>query len=94
VRKVAKAVDPNMYKILPVDDPIDIPSIEWPKEVQVSAVPNWEKMIAMYERQAKNKRKEEKLSDHETPVENEHDEEEPNRDEGDKDNDHRERELS
>jgi hypothetical protein len=78
VRKVAKVIDPNMYKILPVDDPIQIPPIEWPKEVQISAVPDWEKMLAMYKSRAKNKRKEENSDEEKTPTKNnEQDEEEP-----------------
>lgn len=59
VRKVATAIDPNMYHILPVDNPTEIPPIDWPTEVQVSAVPNWEKKLAQYKQRA-NQRKETK----------------------------------
>jgi hypothetical protein len=94
VRKVAKVIDPNIYKILPVDDPTQIPPIEWPKEVQVSAVPNWEKMVAMYKRRGKNKQQEEKSDDEETPAENEQDEVAASRDDGNEKNSHVEKELS
>jgi hypothetical protein len=39
VRKVARAIDPNMYKILPVDLPQQIPPISWPSDVRMSPVP-------------------------------------------------------
>jgi hypothetical protein len=47
IRMVATAIDPNnMYRILPVDDNDDIPPIAWPKEVQLSPVPDWPKTVA------------------------------------------------
>jgi hypothetical protein len=77
VRKVASAIDPNMYKLLPVEDPVQIPPIEWPKEVQVSMVPNWEKMLAMYKYRAENKRSQEKeVENEETPADPHADEDE------------------
>jgi len=43
VRKVARAIDPNMYKILPVDLPQQIPPISWPSDVRMSPVPHFGK---------------------------------------------------
>ena len=55
IRKVATMIDPNMYRILPVDDPEDIPPISWPKEVQLSPVPDWEKTVTEYKKLAQEK---------------------------------------
>jgi hypothetical protein len=46
IRKVATAIDHNLFKLLPVDDPEEIPPISWPKEVKISPVPDWEKKLA------------------------------------------------
>lgn len=46
IRKVATSIDANIYAILPVDQPADIPPIGWPNEVKLSPVPNWEKKLA------------------------------------------------
>jgi hypothetical protein len=46
IRKVAYVIDPNLHRILPVDDPGQIPPIGWPKEVKLSPVPDWEKKLA------------------------------------------------
>eukprot|EP00934_Nitzschia_sp_Nitz4_P009176 Nitzschia sp. Nitz4//scaffold438_size7339//211//1869//NITZ4_009158-RA/size7339-processed-gene-0.0-mRNA-1//1//CDS//3329551856//9166//frame0 len=46
IRKVATSLDPNMYRILPVDHPSSIPPILWPLDVKVSPVPtDWNKKI-------------------------------------------------
>jgi hypothetical protein len=45
IRKVATAIDENLFHLLPVDTPEQIPAIEWPREVQISPVPNWEKKL-------------------------------------------------
>jgi hypothetical protein len=60
VRKVATAIDPNMYRILPVDDNNDIPPITWPKEVRLSPVPDWKKRVAEFKKKHAAKRKETK----------------------------------
>eukprot|EP00980_Cylindrotheca_fusiformis_P002142 scaffold481_cov208-Cylindrotheca_fusiformis.AAC.8 len=46
VRKVSSILDPNLFSLLPVEDPDDIPEISWPKEVKISPVPDWEKKVA------------------------------------------------
>ncbi len=46
VRKVATAIDHNLFEILPVDRPEDIPPIGWPREVDLSPKPNWQKKMA------------------------------------------------
>ena len=46
IRKVSSAIDPNLFHILPVDSPEEIPSIGWPHEVQISPLPDWEKQLA------------------------------------------------
>ncbi|VEU43371.1 unnamed protein product [Pseudo-nitzschia multistriata] len=58
VRKVARAIDPNMYTILPVDRPDQIPPISWPAEVEIGPVPDWEKTKAELIDKAKKKRAE------------------------------------
>lgn len=63
VRKVSTAIDPNIYRILPVDDNEDIPPIGWPKEVKLSPVPDWKKTVAKYKKDHDAKRKEEKTHD-------------------------------
>jgi hypothetical protein len=46
IRKVATAIDPNLFRILPVDSPEEIPDIGWPNEVQISPLPDWGKKLA------------------------------------------------
>lgn len=46
-------IDPNIYEILPVDLPHLIPPISWPSDVKISVVPDWEKTLAQYRKQAK-----------------------------------------
>jgi hypothetical protein len=58
IRKVARLIDPNMYEILPVDLPHLIPPISWPSDVKISAVPDWEKTLAQYQKQAAAKENE------------------------------------
>jgi len=56
IRKVATAIDPNLFHMLPVNSPEEIPIISWPHEVELSPLPNWgEKLAAM---KAKQKEKE------------------------------------
>lgn len=61
IRKVSSVLDPNLFRLLPVEDPEAIPDISWPKEVKVSPVPDWEKTVAemkekyLKKQQAKNK---------------------------------------
>jgi hypothetical protein len=52
IRKVATAIDHNLFNILPVDDPEDIPPISWPKEAKISPVPDWEKTVWMMKKKA------------------------------------------
>lgn len=59
IRKVATVIDHNMYTLLPVDNPYQIPSISWPKDVQVIPAPDWERWLANLE--AKHGRKEAKV---------------------------------
>ncbi|KAG7368088.1 core-2/I-branching enzyme [Nitzschia inconspicua] len=92
VRKVASAIDLNMYKVLPVDDARQIPPIEWPKEVKVSPVPNWEKILAMYKRKAESKQTKELSKAEETPKE-EKEEESSSSDDADHSNGAEQREL-
>jgi hypothetical protein len=60
IRKVAQVIDPNLYRILPVEEPHQIPPISWPKDVQISEVPDWAKQIAQLRKQAADKLKEKK----------------------------------
>ena len=60
IRKVARVIDPNMYSILPVDLPNLIPPISWPSDVKISPVPDWEKTLAQYRKQAATEKKESK----------------------------------
>jgi hypothetical protein len=46
-----------MYHILPVDEPEQIPWIGWPKEVEVTDVPDWEATLAKYKTRAHHKAK-------------------------------------
>jgi Core-2/I-Branching enzyme len=56
IRKVATAIDPNLFRILPVNSPEEIPRIEWPREVAISPLPDWEKKLAtMKEKYVKEK---------------------------------------
>lgn len=55
VRKVAQAIDPNIYRILPVDEPHQIPPISWPNDVQVSPVPDWSNRLDQLRKQAEKK---------------------------------------
>ena len=55
VRKVAQAIDPNMYIILPVDRPEQIPPISWPSDVKIGPVPDWEKTVAQLRKKAAEK---------------------------------------
>lgn len=50
VRKVASSIDHNLFEILPVDDPEEIPSISWPKEVEISPAPDWEEKLTELKR--------------------------------------------
>ena len=60
IRKVAQVIDPNLYRILPVEEPQQIPPISWPKDVQISTVPDWAKQITQLRKQAADKLKEKK----------------------------------
>mmetsp|Transcript_4024 Transcript_4024/g.8668 ORF Transcript_4024/g.8668 Transcript_4024/m.8668 type:complete len:572 (-) Transcript_4024:2728-4443(-) len=55
IRKVARAIDPNMYTILPVDRPEQIPPISWPSDVKISSVPNWKNTVAKLRKQLAGK---------------------------------------
>ena len=56
IRKVARAIDPNMYTILPVDRPDQIPPISWPSDIEISPVPNWKKTVAKLRKQLEGKK--------------------------------------
>lgn len=73
VRKVATAIDPNMYRILPVNDNGDIPPITWPKEVHLSPVPDWNKKVAEYQKKLAAKRKDKKADGDRNEMENRED---------------------
>lgn len=57
IRKVAQIIDPNLYKILPVDEPGQIPHISWPSDVQISPVPDWSKRLEQMHQNQKGQRK-------------------------------------
>jgi Core-2/I-Branching enzyme len=58
IRKVSQWMDPNLYKILPVEHADDIPPIGWPKnEIKLSPVPDWEKTIQQLKEQYYKKKK-------------------------------------
>jgi hypothetical protein len=62
IRKVSSILDPNLFRLLPVDDPEKIPAISWPREVKISPVPDWEKTVAelkeKYRKEQEKKKKE------------------------------------
>lgn len=60
IRKVSTAIDPNLFRILPVDSPDDIPRIGWPKELKMSPVPDWEKKVAEMKRRHEEEEKKKK----------------------------------
>ncbi|KAL3941277.1 MAG: hypothetical protein SGARI_000657 [Bacillariaceae sp.] len=60
VRKVANVIDYNLYHLLPVDKPEQIPRIGWPKEVELSDVPDWEATLQKYKTRALHKQQLEK----------------------------------
>ena len=41
IRKVTKAIDPNLLHLLPVNSRDQIPHIQWPKEVNITDKPDW-----------------------------------------------------
>ena len=55
MRKVAQTIDPNIYRILPVDEPHQLPPISWPNDVQVSPVPDWSNRLDQLRKQAEKK---------------------------------------
>ena len=57
VRKVSIYIDPNLVDLLPVSNTSELPYIQWPNEVQLSPVPNWEKKLAEYRKANKLKAK-------------------------------------
>ena len=57
IRKVARVIDPNMYNILPVDLPHQIPPISWPSDVKICSVPDWQKTLAELKKQAAKEKK-------------------------------------
>lgn len=46
VRKLSKLVDHNMVRIFPVNQKEEIPDISWPRHVEISEKPDWEKTKA------------------------------------------------
>mmetsp|Transcript_24627 Transcript_24627/g.54449 ORF Transcript_24627/g.54449 Transcript_24627/m.54449 type:complete len:482 (+) Transcript_24627:266-1711(+) len=65
IRKVSVTVDPNIVRLLPVQDWSELPYIGWPDEVLLTEKPNWEKKKAKLkeaylEKQRKKKEKAEK----------------------------------
>jgi hypothetical protein len=54
-----------MYRILPVDDNDDIPPIAWPKEVQLSPVPDWPKTVAQLQKRRADEKKKKKAQNNE-----------------------------
>jgi Core-2/I-Branching enzyme len=55
IRKVSASIDPNLVALLPVSNTSELPYIEWPTEVQVSPVPNWQKKLEEYRKAYKMK---------------------------------------
>ena len=67
IRKTSSVIDHNLYQLLPVDHPEEIPYIRWPSGgVKASEVPNWEKeKLALMKGAAKRAKKDgEKLPAH------------------------------
>ena len=50
IRKVAKEIDPNIFRLFPVSHESDIPYIQWPKEVKVSPTTNFDEIIKYWKR--------------------------------------------
>lgn len=48
IRKVSVLVDRNIVDLLPVKNMDDLPSIQWPEELKISPLPNWEKKMSDY----------------------------------------------
>lgn len=48
IRKVSDRIDHNLVTLLPVHDPKEIPSISWPKEVNMITKPDWKKTMIQY----------------------------------------------
>jgi hypothetical protein len=71
IRKVATAIDPNLFKLLPVDDPEEIPPISWPKEVKISPAPGWEKTLAPMKKEYEAKEAAKAAKEHEKEAEEE-----------------------
>mmetsp|Transcript_16689 Transcript_16689/g.23528 ORF Transcript_16689/g.23528 Transcript_16689/m.23528 type:complete len:462 (+) Transcript_16689:297-1682(+) len=57
IRKVSVEVDPNLVHMLPVSDLDELPSIQWPNELQISEKPDWEKQKREWIRQAEEERR-------------------------------------
>jgi len=57
VRKVSVSVDPNLYRVLPVDDVAYIPDIGWADHVVLNVTdrPDWERIKADAIKRAKKK---------------------------------------
>jgi hypothetical protein len=45
IRKVSRSIDHNLYHLLPVTDPEQIPAIMWPPEVKISSKIDWEPIM-------------------------------------------------
>ncbi len=45
IRKVAKDIDPNIFNLLPVTHPTEIPRIYWPREVKVTKKVDWKPIL-------------------------------------------------
>lgn len=41
IRKVTKAIDSNLLRLLPVSSRDEIPKIQWPKEIEIIYKPDW-----------------------------------------------------
>lgn len=50
IRKVSSVIDPNLFRLLPVDKPEDIPLIGWPKEVKIDPVIDWKDKIEAFKK--------------------------------------------
>ena len=59
IRKVATAIDPNLFRMLPVPLPEEIPRISWPNEVKIIDKPDWPKKLAELKQKYQEKKKKE-----------------------------------
>lgn len=60
IRKVSVTLDPNIVRLLPVQDWSELPYIGWPDEVLLTEKPNWEKKKAKLKEEYLEKKRKKK----------------------------------